>query len=253
MVTLNPHDFVFVTLIENAPQVEVSHDMTIEGQPIKNTTKRPLTLAWNSREYVLSPGKKTYVQLEAATNAFGDPRSGALQMSVPIGPPEAGERLFIPSRDAEVKRLRGRYGILTGDDTDFFDGNGTWRVPKVKLETMDGEELTTVLDDPKGNSVNPAATPTVTQAHDQQLTIEHLTKQVAALTKLVETQQATNPNPSLNDLPPDVDTIAPTTTLPEDTSPKTLDEIFAEAAEDNSSNDVSEEDETFDSLPADSD
>lgn len=186
MPVLNANDFIFVTLVENVPGKE----------------DQPMIIGWNSREYTLAPGVKTNVILEAATNAFGDPRATSNAQAIPIGDPTSGERLFIPDRDAEIRRLRLRYGIDKGNDHTFEDENGVRRVPKVKMETMAGEELTPVLDDPTGRTINTQA-PTVAETQDTNKIIAHLQKQVEELMKIV--QDGRPSTDTIEELPEDED------------------------------------------------
>lgn len=210
---LNPGDFVFVTLLSNVPGKE----------------RDPLTIGWNGREYKLEVGKRTHVPLEAATNSFGDPRSTNVAQAIPIGDPQMGEKLFIPDRPAEVRRLRLRYAILDGNDSTFENVSGQVMVPSVSIETVDGEELTTVFNDPTADTVTRTA-PTVQQSADTQATIDHLTKQVEALRAMVERNASENPNPSLDALPSD------------DASTPSLEDLF-------NSSSGSGDGDTFDSLP----
>lgn len=200
--TLNPGDFIFVTLLSNRPGHQKLNNGWEETEPDKE--KSSMTIGWNGRMTELKPGRKTMVILEAATNAFGDPRSAATAQAIPMGDPATGERLFIPDRTSEVRRLRLRYGIHDGNDGTFENINGTFMAPRVKMETENGDEIVSVLDDPEGKTVNQVAT-TIQEQSNSNALIEHLTKQVEALTRLVESNQSANPSPSLDELPSDVD------------------------------------------------
>lgn len=220
--TLNPNDFVFVTLLSNRPGYENLGNGWVETRP--DDISKPLTVGWNGRMTDLQVGKKVFVQLEAAVNAFGDPRSAATAQAIPIGDPNSGERLFIPDRTAEVRRLRLRYGILDGNDTGFENVNGTFMAPRVKIETESGEEIISVLDDPEGKTVNPVEV-TVQANQDQNALIAHLTRQVEALKVMVEKQNEAGPS-DLDDLPDDDDS---TSSIPNFASvsdiPESLDEL----------------------------
>lgn len=194
---LSPGDMIFATMESNVPGRE----------------DEPIVLGWNSKEYPLLPGRQTHVPLEAAVNAFGDPRSIDSTQHIPIGDPRSGERLTVPSRSDEVRRLRLRYAIYDGDDTNFKNGEGNEPIPKVKLSTIDGEDLTTVLEDPYGESTITAVR-TVSQENDAAAMIEHMQRQIDALAKLVRDQaasdQITSKQEGINDLPADEDTGEPT-------------------------------------------
>ncbi len=106
-----------------------------------NRGVHPLTIMWANKGYVLTPDKNVRIPFEAACLWFGDPRSGALSRSVKR---ESGEVVFLPDRRGEVIRLRLKYGNLFGDERGFEN------VPDVRVETMDGEEIPTVLQYPDG-------------------------------------------------------------------------------------------------------
>lgn len=183
-VTLNPGDFVRVTLESNLP----------------DRKDQPLLLGWNSREYLCEIGKETVVPLEAAINAFGDPRALANEQQIPIGDPRvSSEKLFVPKRSDEVSRLRQRYAVSTGYDNDFVDFNGNRMVPKVKVTSLSGEEIITVLDDPAGHTATPQVL-TEAQNIDTSELLRRMQAQIDALTA----ELSNNPQ-SLNELPSDTD------------------------------------------------
>lgn len=222
-VALNPNDFVYVTLISNRPGWEKDHHGNwSETKP--GTESGSLTVAWNGRETELKPGRKTFVQLEAVCNAFGDPRSAATAQAIPIGDPANGERLFIPDRKAEVRRLRLRYSIQDGNDNTFENIHGIFLAPKVKIESESGEEIVSVLEDPDGLTVNEVAT-TIQQSQNTEALIAHLTRQVDALTKMVEENTSTK-STALDELDTDQDIHPKTPSFTSlDDIPETFDEL----------------------------
>jgi hypothetical protein len=111
-----------------------------------------LTVKWNSRKYVLSPGKDVFIPGACAFLWFGDPRAGAKFQSLLD---EEGNRSFVVDRATEVRRLRIKYGAGIAGDEASFDGIAA--VPNVQVYTAEGEQIVTVLDDPEGKSVMPAS------------------------------------------------------------------------------------------------
>lgn len=200
---LNPEDFVQVTLRKNASGALAMGPDGYKIPAVKDTD--PLVIGWNSRYTTLYVDQPAVVQLEAAINAFGDPRSTDVAQNVWLGEPGASERLFIPDREAEVRRLRARYAVETGNAGEFKDWNGDSLIPQVEMKTLQGEDIVCVLNDPAGQTVIHSVQ-TVNQQQDQMAVIAHLQAQVDALTALV--QGANNPNnpTSLSSLPSDSDT-----------------------------------------------
>lgn len=221
MPVLNMNDWVYVTLLSNRPALERdAHGSWYETKP--NGENQPLIVAWNGRETKLEIDKKTFVQLEAACNAFGDPRSLPTAQAIPIGDPANGERLFIPDRAAEVRRLRLRYSIQDGNDQGFENVNGTFMAPRVKMETENGEEIIPVLEDPDGKTVTQIAT-TISESENTDAMIAHLTRQVEALKAMVEKQNsATSP---LDELESDSDPHPPPSFATLDEIPGSLDTL----------------------------
>jgi hypothetical protein len=103
-----------------------------------------------SREYECEPGGTIYIPFYLAVKDFGDPRSqpGRAQ-NIKI----RGQNHYIPNRESEVARLCTKYGIYVR-----ITGEGLREAaPKVQLKDQSGGEITTVLDDFKGNSYLPAS------------------------------------------------------------------------------------------------
>lgn len=108
------------------------------------------TVKWNSRRYVLQPGKDTFIPGAAVFTWFGDPRATATYQSLVD---EEGVPQFIADRKSEIRRLRIKYGAGIAGDEYSFDGVAT---PNVEVWTADGERVWTVLDDPDGDHVSPS-------------------------------------------------------------------------------------------------
>lgn len=165
-----------------------------------NLGSRPLTIGYNSRAYKLEPGKPTIIPWEAAVIWFGDPRSAEKAQRVFD---DAGNAIGIPPRDSEVNRLRVKYGHQVGSVNDYLKnggGNDT-PVPKVELTTWDDQAITTVLDDPEGESVIPAVS-TMADSASQQAMIQNLTRQLEMLKAAVGVQSEGAQSDS-SDLPED--------------------------------------------------
>lgn len=118
---------------------------------VVNRDDRPLTIGLGGRSYVLPPDKEVPVPFDAAVIAFGDPRSGENMASMRD---ETGVVYWIPDRPTEVRRLRLKYGLETGNER-TFEGTGG-RIPDVRIFTIDGEPVQFVINDPSGKAVEPA-------------------------------------------------------------------------------------------------
>jgi hypothetical protein len=128
-----------------------------------------LDIGWDNVVYRLERDKPGFVPAAAAWSAFGDPRSGAVVTSSRTRRGTVG---FVPDRATEVRRLRQKYANHDGDDTQFQD------VPVVEVYDLQNNRLTTVLDDPSGQTVT-AAVQTVA-GHEQLLAIINRQQQMLA-------------------------------------------------------------------------
>lgn len=120
---------------------------------VTNTGDNVVTLKWNGRIWKVKPDQSAVVPINAAILAFGDPRS--IKTIRSWKSPITKEVGWVPDRAAEVRRIRTKYAIHSGSDSDFTDASGEIpaNVPKVEVEFMDGGEfvpIQTVLDDPHG-------------------------------------------------------------------------------------------------------
>jgi hypothetical protein len=146
---------------------------------VVNRGDAPYTIMYDSKPYKLMPGEDSFIPFSAACVWFGDPRStgqiGAVQN-------ERGIRSYIPDRDTEVRRLRAKYDNQFGDESTII------RHPVVEVYAVTGERITTVLDDPSGESVN-VATQTVTEQGNMVALIQAQQAQIDQLTRLVMATQ----------------------------------------------------------------
>lgn len=125
--------------------------------------------AWDSRNYRLNNGQQGFIPAAAVFNAAGDPRSAGTVATVRDMRGVVG---FVPDRATEVRRLRMRYANHAGDDTRLQT------YPKLEVYDLDGNRLTTVLDDPEGTTVTPA--PTTVAGHEHLLQLIQLQQQQLA-------------------------------------------------------------------------
>lgn len=114
------------------------------------------TIGWDNIEYLLPPHEEVVVSADAVINAFGDPRSKDEMYSVTMANGVTG---WVPDRPSEVRRLRSKWGNHDGPEDTVI-------APTVEVFTLTGEKVTTVIDDPKGETVNPAL---ITQANERHL------------------------------------------------------------------------------------
>lgn len=165
---------------------------------VTNNGTNDVTIGWDSKYHTIRASETKFVPAEAVINAFGDPRSSQSQRSVKT---EGGESAVIPSRLQEVRRLRLLYGGGgVGDDSNFNFVD----IPSVSVETLEGEKIPTVLDDPKGDTVN-AATQTVSESNDLMAIISRQQKQIQLL--LEQTGIDEKAHASEEELPTDESTL----------------------------------------------
>lgn len=126
---------------------------------VRNVGTSTFTDTWEAATYVIKPGQDALAPVEAVWCWFGKP-------DVVNGP-------FNKDRDAELFRLRCRYGAY--DDGAMWEDNR----PRCEVYGPDGERVWTVVDDPQGEKVQPVAT-----------TAEEKAQLMAYIRKLQDDQQA---------------------------------------------------------------
>jgi hypothetical protein len=139
------------------PQVKVGDILKVT-----NVGVRIFRGLWDMVDYVIPPGGEDFLPFEAVKLFFGDPRATDKVRSVHDVRGIVG---FLPDRPAEVRRLRLMYDHGFGDYTGKEGPEVVWdpqKIPLVTVETLKGERIWTVLDDPVGTTVLPATT-TVSQ------------------------------------------------------------------------------------------
>lgn len=156
-----------------------------------------LTIGWDSREYVLEPGKDSIVPFSAVANAFGDPRSSGSMQSLKD---EHGVVSWIIDRPSEVRRLRAKY------DNQFGDETAVETYPNVKVYTLDGDELPTVLNDQAGDNVL-AANVTVNEQDALKAAVDEQRKTIESLLQRLQVIEgegvlATDTTPTVKESPP---------------------------------------------------
>lgn len=151
---------------------------------VENLSNNQFSIEYDSRSYALPPNKPTYVPFEAVALWFGDPRSTSTMTQITGDNPQ-----MIPSRDDEVRRLSVKWGHQTGNVHDYLSGNDeNSPVPKIKVLTIDGSKpITTVLDDPAGESTTPAFISNASVATQDQL-IKKQQDQIDTLTQILKSQ-----------------------------------------------------------------
>jgi hypothetical protein len=137
---------------------------------VVNNGPKKLHLQWDSRHYDLDPGGTEWMPFECAKVYFGDPRAISVMQTLRD---QRGQVAWLPDRASEVRRLRllwfpmmfGEYSTdnFIDDEIDPWDRT---RMPHVEIFTVKGEQIPTVFDDPKGNTVIPAK---VTESQNAQL------------------------------------------------------------------------------------
>lgn len=137
--------------------------MTLTSQDllvVKNLEDHDLKLTSDGRTVIIPAGAAKQVPFDSVRINFGDPRSqeNPGMMTMPNG-----EKVMIPSRGRELKRLELWYGIngIKGEAVAKGDPSLVKELsdvaPKVEITTVDGEPVDTVISDPSGE--NPVAIP----------------------------------------------------------------------------------------------
>ncbi len=143
-----------------------------EACRVKNVGDEPFVGSYLGKETVIAPKAEAgWVRAEAAILWFGDPTA----IDHVEGLDEHNDRTD------ECDRLDARYGIfpIRRDEmstTPTLTRAEAW--PKVKVMTMEGEEVHMVIHDPQGADVTPAPTETVEDRRDMLATIDDLKKRV---------------------------------------------------------------------------
>lgn len=151
---------------------------------VVNEGDQPFTIGWDSKQYKLEPGKDAFVPFEAACLWFGDPRSGNAVASLRN---QHGLVSFVPDRDTEVRRLRVKYGNIGGDER-FVDP-----APSVSVYDLEGDRITTVLDDPEGANVT-VASPSVAEQSDLVALVQKQQRQIDLLLSQMGLEKDTGEN-----------------------------------------------------------
>jgi hypothetical protein len=143
-----------------------------EACRVKNIGDEPFIDYFLGKETIIAPGQEAgWVRREAAILWFGDPSA--------IDHVEGMDNH--DDRTKECNRLDARYGIFPirrdeAQTTPPRTRQDAW--PKVKVMTMDGEEVRMVIHDPEGVDVTPATPDTVEERRDMIATIDDLKKRV---------------------------------------------------------------------------
>lgn len=110
---------------------------------VSNLATDDLTCMYDSRKWVVPASATAVMPFETACVYFGDPRSAENMASIRD---DLGRVSWVPDRASEVRRLRTLYDNQQGDE------NVIANAPNVKVYDLNDNPITTVLDDPLGNS-----------------------------------------------------------------------------------------------------
>jgi hypothetical protein len=127
----------------------------------RNLGTRPLTLTYGGRKYDVPVEKQVAIPFDCMTLWFGDPRATDAIRSVRD---EAGIVTWVPDRATEVRRLRLKWGQITGSEETVTEGPRD--VPKVEFSDFDGRQIFSVVDDPFGDHISPVQ---ITRAENDDL------------------------------------------------------------------------------------
>lgn len=188
---------------------------------VHNLGRTPITWQWNSRDYHIAVGGFNHIPFDLMKKECGDPRASTTSTSLRD---QWGELMLIPSREDEVRRMMQLHThvqqpgepmfreIPKGSRDFLVKGQITNRCPEVRVETLTGEQVYTVLDDPFGDHVV-AAIPTRSDQEFQRQTLTAQSDQLLKQEKVIQAlarRLGIDPNELLSDPP-----VEPTDGLPD--------------------------------------
>lgn len=161
---------------------------------VRNLGDRPINGAYGGTGYLIPVGGETLMERECAIKDYGDFDARNLSMTE--------EKLRF--RDREFRRIRGIYGVSPGARIPVVDSGGRPtldekgvpqetladtvymdRLPKVEIYLMDGTRVTTVIEDPEGETL-PLEGASET---DKDKALAEMKRQIEALTQSVVSMQ----------------------------------------------------------------
>ena len=167
-------------------------NLTLGDQVIvRNVGDTDLVWQWAGRKHLLRVGRDTQVSFDLMKKECGDPRSAERSAAIKD---EFNGLMTIPSRADEVKRLLQLHAssvpsfkeYIPGDRTAFPEGEPlTDTCPQVEVYTLDMQRIWTVLDDPYGDRISPAA-PTRSEAYLNQQAMSDMQRELAESRRLIE-------------------------------------------------------------------
>lgn len=121
---------------------------------ITNVGEEPF-IGWKMPAPVVTipTGQSRRVPIEWARTWFGDERSRSDAYVIETS---GDERISIPNREQELYRLQILWGASAYPNRWVKDSGEPYTRPECQVHTLEGERITTVLDDPEGTSVTPA-------------------------------------------------------------------------------------------------
>lgn len=151
------------------------HDISVPVR-VKNTGNSERVLRWDGGRYRIPPGAESIVPYGAMARWAGDPNA------TDTGPGSA--------RRSEVARLTILHGVGVPDpgkedsDPGMPNDNPLGQVENdLEFSTLDGDRITTILDDPEGDHLKPS-----TQTEQEN---RFLQDQVTSLSRQLQQMQAT--------------------------------------------------------------
>jgi hypothetical protein len=152
---------------------------------VKNVGKKPLH-CYNGPDrdvVVIQPGQQMRIRVEWMRDWFGDERSRRdTQVLKPDG--ENGDHIIVQTREYEVDKLKHRWGGMTYAERWNDPDDENYSRPHVEVYTLDGERVTTVLDDPEGKGYT-----NVVRTIDEQRLIDDELEQMRRRIAVLEAQK----------------------------------------------------------------
>lgn len=128
---------------------------------VRNTHHFDFVDKFANHTYVIKAGEDTIIPFDAMILWLGNPKAVDVD----------GKRRY---RRDEFRRLRVRYGAY--DDADLWEQNK----PQLSCTTIDGQPITTIVDDPDGKHLTPA----VQSQNEREALIQRLDYMQRAMTEM---------------------------------------------------------------------
>lgn len=156
---------------------------------VLNVGDKPIDETYNNQPYHIPPGGDAFIPFGALDTWFGNPNA------------VDGDEEHRRYRKMEWDRLRERAGAYSDDV--LWEQNK----PKVEIYTSAGERVTTVIDDPVGVKVSPAAQ-SMAEVDNMRAQLVQQQKSIAALEASLKNREHEMKSQEDNELAEDFDEVS---------------------------------------------